>query len=352
MSSNFMSTGSAPKRIVGSVASLAVAGATLGLATGTADADSDRPDHPKVTSTVALRPGDHVPATKMSTKSLAAQSCYLPGAADDAVLRTLKSTADKRHVSSTVRLAVFETAWVESHANSIPCGDLDSAGVFQQRPSQDWGSSSEVQDPSYAVNKFLDGNGGGGAIAAAKVHPDWSAGKISQAVQGSKYPSRYDAAATKAKSLMTRASDLHSGKVTGGHYSWPEVQNGEHNHRVETIQLLLKSHGYGLAADGIWGQNTEKAVKSFQSKSGLTSDGIVGKNTWGKLIFKLSAGNKSNATKALQSELRVHGYDLKETGSYDAATAKAVKALRAGHKMPSGTSTDSAVWNTLVGIGR
>ena len=35
--------------------------------------------------------------------------------------------------------------------------------------------------------------------------------------------------------------------------------------------------------DGIWGPTTEAAVKSFQSTNGLTSDGLVGYNTWSRL---------------------------------------------------------------------
>ena len=38
-----------------------------------------------------------------------------------------------------------------------------------------------------------------------------------------------------------------------------------------------------IVADGIFGPITEEAVKEFQKNNGLTVDGIVGENTWGKL---------------------------------------------------------------------
>ncbi|MEN6324704.1 MAG: peptidoglycan-binding domain-containing protein, partial [Syntrophomonas sp.] len=44
-------------------------------------------------------------------------------------------------------------------------------------------------------------------------------------------------------------------------------------------QLIKLNHDIG-AIDGIYGKKTEKAVKAFQAKSGLNSDGVVDPNTW------------------------------------------------------------------------
>lgn len=40
----------------------------------------------------------------------------------------------------------------------------------------------------------------------------------------------------------------------------------------------------GVTADGLFGKNTESAVKEFQKKNGLTADGIVGVMTWKKIL--------------------------------------------------------------------
>ena len=59
--------------------------------------------------------------------------------------------------------------------------------------------------------------------------------------------------------------------------------------QVKTIQRLLSSMGYkgsdgkALTIDGIFGANTEYAVKKYQAANGLTADGIVGNNTWKKI---------------------------------------------------------------------
>ena len=43
-------------------------------------------------------------------------------------------------------------------------------------------------------------------------------------------------------------------------------------------------HRVGTVADGIYGRNTEAAIKRFQQQNGLTADGIIGPMTWQKLI--------------------------------------------------------------------
>ena len=52
---------------------------------------------------------------------------------------------------------------------------------------------------------------------------------------------------------------------------------------VKWLQYQLNKHGYGLTVDGSFGAKTEAAVKDFQKKNNLVVDGIVGKNTFGKL---------------------------------------------------------------------
>ncbi len=64
---------------------------------------------------------------------------------------------------------------------------------------------------------------------------------------------------------------------------------------VERIQTKLKNWGYYTGnVDGIFGSQTEKAVKYFQRKNGLTQDGIVGTNTLAKLGISEKASVSSN----------------------------------------------------------
>ena len=66
-----------------------------------------------------------------------------------------------------------------------------------------------------------------------------------------------------------------------------ELQKGSKGKQVETLQCILVGYGYELGTnpiDGDFGEKTEKGVRQFQKDYGLTVDGIVGVNTWTKLL--------------------------------------------------------------------
>ena len=74
-----------------------------------------------------------------------------------------------------------------------------------------------------------------------------------------------------------------------------QIQYGSQGNDVLELQKLLNQNGYSLDEDGIFGANTQKAVKEYQQKNGLDVDGIVGVNTWGSLE-KVSTNNTSTPT--------------------------------------------------------
>lgn len=66
--------------------------------------------------------------------------------------------------------------------------------------------------------------------------------------------------------------------------NYKQVSYGAKGSDVTELQKLLNQNGgYNLAVDGIYGKNTDAAVRDWQKKSGLAVDGIVGTNTWGSL---------------------------------------------------------------------
>jgi len=66
------------------------------------------------------------------------------------------------------------------------------------------------------------------------------------------------------------------------------LRRGSQGAAVRDLQNKLRQLGYNIAVDGIFGPQTEAAVKDFQKKYGLTVDGIVGPQTLGKLNEVLS----------------------------------------------------------------
>lgn len=65
---------------------------------------------------------------------------------------------------------------------------------------------------------------------------------------------------------------------------------------VTQIQTKLKSWGYYTGTvDGIYGSGTERAVRAFQQKNGLTVDGKAGDQTLAAMGLSAGGGNSSNS---------------------------------------------------------
>jgi len=60
----------------------------------------------------------------------------------------------------------------------------------------------------------------------------------------------------------------------------PTLRFGDRGNSVRILQRLLIAKRYPISIDGDFGVLTETAVKAFQSRRGLTADGIVGPRTW------------------------------------------------------------------------
>ena len=80
-------------------------------------------------------------------------SLDLAQAANAATISAVGSAEGLSDHAVTIALA---TAFQESKLHNLPYGDRDSLGLFQQRPSQGWGSPAQVRDPYYATNAFYD----------------------------------------------------------------------------------------------------------------------------------------------------------------------------------------------------
>lgn len=84
------------------------------------------------------------------------------------------------------------------------------------------------------------------------------------------------------------AADKPTESAEGGFTAvFPQLARGSTGDKVRVLQELLLGRGYDLGtygADGDFGATTHRRVVSFQAANGLTADGIVGENTWRKLL--------------------------------------------------------------------
>ena len=98
---------------------------------------------------------------------------------------TIADVGHSRGLSDRAVVIALATAQQESRLRNLNYGDRDSLGLFQQRPSQGWGTPAQVQDPVYAAGIFYD--------RLLRV-PGWDTGRltdVAQTVQRSGYPEAY-----------------------------------------------------------------------------------------------------------------------------------------------------------------
>ena len=98
---------------------------------------------------------------------------------------TIAAVARSRGLPARATVIALATAQQESRIRNLDYGDRDSLGLFQQRPSQGWGSEAQVQDPVYSAGQFFDG--------LVEV-PGWETGRlteVAQRVQRSGFPEAY-----------------------------------------------------------------------------------------------------------------------------------------------------------------
>jgi hypothetical protein len=126
---------------------------------------------------------------------------------------TISAIGIRRGMPERAVVVALATALQESKLENLDDGDRDSIGLFQQRPSQGWGTVDEIKDPRYAANKFY---------ASLKRVKGWESMRITDAaqkVQRSAYPNAYekwaDEASVLARALTGRETAAVACTVTG-----------------------------------------------------------------------------------------------------------------------------------------
>jgi cell wall-associated NlpC family hydrolase len=68
--------------------------------------------------------------------------------------QTIVATGISLDVPKKGQIIAIATAMQESRLRNLNSGDRDSLGLFQQRPSQGWGTAQQIRDPVYASERF------------------------------------------------------------------------------------------------------------------------------------------------------------------------------------------------------
>ena len=115
---------------------------------------------------------------------------------------TINAVGLRLDLPARARVIALATALQESSLRNLPDGDRDSLGLFQQRPSQGWGTVEQISDPVYSAEIFYD---------RLLDVPGWAElplTRAAQTVQQSGFPDAYakwEAAATRLATGLTGA---------------------------------------------------------------------------------------------------------------------------------------------------
>lgn len=114
------------------------------------------------------------------------------------------------------------------------------------------------------------------------------------------------------------------------------IDKGQRGHHVQKVQTMLVQQGYLKdSADGIFGRNTELAVRKFQKSKGLAVDGRVGPATMSALEKGSKGSSHSKYTKGAPSkytrsiEMHATGYSSQDpgNGNYTATGSRLKKGI-------------------------
>ncbi|MCZ4102367.1 C40 family peptidase [Streptomyces sp. H39-C1] len=111
--------------------------------------------------------------------------------------QTIVATGISLHVPVRGQIIAIATAMQESRLRNLNSGDRDSLGLFQQRPSQGWGTAQQIRDPVYASKQFYQ------HLLKVKGWQQLTVTQAAQAVQASGYPDAYAQWESLATALQT-----------------------------------------------------------------------------------------------------------------------------------------------------
>ncbi|MEY9963254.1 hypothetical protein ABIA33_001287 [Streptacidiphilus sp. MAP12-16] len=176
---------------------------------------------------------------------------------------TIAAVALSRNLPERAVTISLATAMQESRLQNLAQGDRDSIGLFQQRPSQGWGTPAQIGDPVYSTNKFLD------KLVRIDGYAQLPLTVAAQDVQHSGFPDAYAAHEADAKTL--------SGALTG---RVPAALTCTVNGVGAATAGAVSSDGLQPGADAVaqrltkeFGRTaTPQAVPAAASSSGSSSD--------------------------------------------------------------------------------
>ncbi|MGM7671285.1 peptidoglycan recognition protein family protein [Microbacterium sp. A93] len=141
----------------------------------------------------------------------------------------------------------------------------------------------------------------------------------------------------------------------GASRDYPTVRRGDEGDAVRRVQVTLAGIGHQPgAADGVFGDATEQAVRDYQSSIGTGVDGVVGARTWGALATHHAAGasvrsgDSGTEVRYLQRGLNAAaGTALADDGVFGAQTDSTVRTYQSSRGLAADGIAGPDTWGAL-----
>jgi hypothetical protein len=126
------------------------------------------------------------------------------------IAATIAGVAHKQSMPEDAVTIAYAAALQESKMHNLSYGDMDSVGVFQQRPSEGWGSARQLEDPVYATTQFFR------ALAGVHNYVKLPVYQAAQAVQRSADGAAY----MQYQQMAAKLAGIFTGRTAHGVSCW------------------------------------------------------------------------------------------------------------------------------------
>jgi cell wall-associated NlpC family hydrolase len=178
---------------------------------------------------------------------------------------TIVAIGTQLKVSQEGQVVAIAAALQESGLHNLDHGDRDSLGLFQQRPSQGWGTPAQIMNPSYAATKFYN------HLLAIPGWQQLSVNDAAQAVQRSGFPNAYGPHEQAAREIVAVLSG--SACEPGSNTTVAVLGTGDCHHIQAPDYAAFTAISFACKQVGqpyVWGGNGLEQSGGFDC-SGLTT---------------------------------------------------------------------------------
>jgi hypothetical protein len=197
---------------------------------------------------------------------------FTPEQAENAA--TISAVGTSRGLPERAVTIALATALQESGLHNIGHGDRDSLGLFQQRPSQGWGTRRQIMDPAYAAGAFYD------HLVRVPGYAELPLTVAAQRVQRSGFPRAYAKHEPDARLLATALTGHSAATLTCEGRPAPTPAGGPDAVRAALVrdfgQQVLSSAGKGKGKETEAGTGVRASVTAAPSAGGRGDAGDAG----------------------------------------------------------------------------